>query len=90
MIFFNVTLKALNSRVQENLKNNMTMDIHRKFFIYKIIHWARIKHVYDLIFKENPIMQIWEHESQMNNIQIPTISLLWSKSMLFLACSWTL
>ena len=32
MIFHNVTVKALNSRVQENLKNSMTMDMHRKFF----------------------------------------------------------
>jgi len=56
MIFCNVTLKALNSRFQENLKNSMTMDMHRKFIIYKIIHLAHIKHVYDLIFKENPII----------------------------------
>ncbi len=49
MIFYNVTLKALNSRVQENLKNNMTMDIHRKFFINRIIHMALNTHVYDLI-----------------------------------------
>ena len=49
MIFYNVTLKALNLRVQENLKNSMTMDIHRKFFIYKIIHMAHITHVYGLI-----------------------------------------
>ena len=40
MIFYNVTVKALNSRVQENLKNSMTMDMHRKFFIFKIIHMA--------------------------------------------------
>ena len=33
MIFYNVTVKALNSRVQENLKNSMTMDMHRKFFV---------------------------------------------------------
>ena len=32
MIFYNVTLKALNLTVQENLKNSMTMDMHRKFF----------------------------------------------------------
>ena len=51
MIFFNVMLKALNSRAQENLKNSMTIDIHRKFYIYKIIHMANITHVYDLIFK---------------------------------------
>ena len=50
MIFYNVTVKALNSRVQENLKNSMTMDMHRKFFIYKIIHMAHITHVYGLIF----------------------------------------
>ena len=32
MMIYNVMLKALNSRVQENLKNSMTMDMHRKFF----------------------------------------------------------
>ena len=56
MIFYNVTLKALNSRVQENLKNSMTMDMHRKFFIYKSIHMAQITHVYNLILKDNPII----------------------------------
>ena len=45
----NVMLKALNSKVQENLKNSMTMGMHRKFFIYKIIHMAHITHVYGLI-----------------------------------------
>ena len=45
----NVMLKALNSKVQENLKNSMTMDMHRKFFIYKTIHMAHITHVYGLI-----------------------------------------
>ena len=49
MMIHNVMLKALNSKVQENLKNSMTMDIHRKFFIYKIIHMAHITHVYGLI-----------------------------------------
>ena len=37
MILYNVKLKAFNSRVQENLKNSMTIDMHRKFFIYNII-----------------------------------------------------
>ena len=50
MMIHNVMLKALNSKVQENLKNSMTMGMHRKFFIYKIIHMAHITHVYDLIF----------------------------------------
>ena len=45
MIVHNATLKALNSRVQENLKKSMNMDMHRKFFIYKIIHMAHITHV---------------------------------------------
>ena len=49
MMIHNVMLKALNSKVQENLKNSMTMDMHRKFFIYKIIHMAHITHVYGLI-----------------------------------------
>ena len=51
MIFYNVMLKALNSRAQENLKNSMIMDLHRKFFTYKIKHMAHITHVYDIIFK---------------------------------------
>ena len=50
IIVYNVMLKALNSRVQENLKNSMDMDMQRKFFIYKIIHMAHITHVYDIIF----------------------------------------
>ena len=49
MIFYNVKLKALNSKIQENLKNSITMDMHRKFFIYIIIHMAHISHVYDHI-----------------------------------------
>ena len=50
-------MKALNLRVQENLKNSMTMDMHRKFLIYKIIHMAHITHVYMILFfKENPII----------------------------------
>ena len=51
MILYNVKLKAFNSRVQENLKNSITMDndMHRKFFIYIIIHMANISHVYDHI-----------------------------------------
>ena len=50
MMIYNVMLEALNSKVQENLKNSMTMDMYRKFFIYKIIHMAHITNVYGLIF----------------------------------------
>ena len=56
IIVYNVMLKALNSKVQENLKNSMTMNMHRKFFIYKIYTW-HILHMYMvLFFKENPII----------------------------------
>ena len=62
----NVMLKALNSKVQENLKNSMTMDMHRKFFIYKIIHMAHITHVHiwSYFLRKLPLLQIRDYKRQ--------------------------
>ena len=58
----------------------MTMDndMHRKFFIYKIIHMAHITHVYGLIFfMENPLIAgfgAWEsYECYQNTNYFPAL-----------------
>ena len=57
MMIYNVMLKALNSKVQENLKNSMAMDMHRKFFIYKYTHGKYYTCTFMILFfKDNPII----------------------------------
>ena len=52
----NVMLKALNSRVQENLKNSMTMTGTGSSSLIKLYTW-HILHMYMILFfKRNPII----------------------------------
>ena len=56
IIMYNVMLKALHSRVQENLKKSMTMTGTGSSSLIKLYTW-HILHMYKILFfKENPII----------------------------------
>ena len=55
-----VMLEELNSRVQENLKNSMTMDMHRKFFIYGTYYTC----IWSYFLRKIPLLQIWDYKRQ--------------------------